>query len=434
MIKHDHTEKRKIALRESAVSFLKEQNPKAELRDIEELKHELSVHEIELKMQNVELLDTQTSLSSALSEYAEFFEHSPIGYFILSKDGRIEKVNKKGCELLGIDKSNILGKTFSTFFNGENEQDNLYRHINLVIETGNFHHLDSEIKKNDGSIFSASVKSTLVKNEKNEFKHLLTIVNDISQIKEYEHHIERALQKSNELNKLKTNFITLASHEFRTPLSNVLLSASLVEQYAKMGQEDKMKRHLSRIKASVKDLTFILVKFFTHEKLERGLEIVEKVNFNLPELCDDIIDDIKLLFKTGQHISYKHTGTNFIFEDRKIIIHILENLLSNAIKYSPENKEIELTSKMGENSLLIQVKDFGIGIPLDEQQNLFAIFYRANNAVNIQGAGLGLNITQRLLALINGKISFTSIENEGTTFLVEIPYNKPALNLRAHKK
>ena len=253
-------------------------------------------------------------------------------------------------------------------------------------------------------------------------------------IKEYEHHIERALQKSNELNQLKTNFITLASHEFRTPLSNVLLSASLVEQYAKMGQEDKMKRHLSRIKASVKDLTFILVKFFTHEKLERGLEIVEKVNFNLPELCDDVIDDIKLLFKTGQYITYKHTGTNFIFEDRKIIIHILENLLSNAIKYSPENKEIELTSKMGENSLLIQVKDYGIGIPLDEQQNLFAIFYRANNAVNIQGAGLGLNITQRLLALINGKITFTSIENEGTTFLVEIPYNKPALNLKAHKK
>ncbi len=306
--------------------------------------------------------------------------------------------------------------------------------INLVIETGNFHHLDSEIKKNDGSVFSASVKSTLVENEDGEFKHLLTIVNDISHIKEYEHQIERALQKSNELNQLKTNFITLASHEFRTPLSTVLLSSSLVEQYAKRGEEDKMKRHLLRIKSSVKDLTFILAKFFIHEKLERGLEIVEKVNFNLPELCDDVIDDIKLLFKTGQHITYKHTGTNFIFEDRKIIIHILENLLSNAIKYSPENKEIELTSKMGENSLLIQVKDYGIGIPLDEQQNLFAIFYRANNAVNIQGAGLGLNITQRLLALINGKITFTSIENEGTTFLVEIPYNKPALNLKAHKK
>ena len=386
-----------------------------------DLKRELNIHKIKLEIQNEELLETQAKLAASLKEYTELFEQSPIAYFILDKNGVIEKVNERGAVQMGIDKADLRGKQFSTYLNGEPHLDNFYRHRIQVIEKEKTQRVECEIKRNDGVVFSAMIKSAVVKDEQHRFKHFLLMVGDISHIKQHEQLVEQSLIKAQELNLMKSRFITTASHEFRTPLTSVLSSISLMEQYIRMGEVEKVKRHIARVKLSVKDLTNILDDFLSLEKFESGKVEIKRKAFNLPEFCQDVMEDVSGLLKKEQHITYKNTGDPEITEDRKILHHVLMNLLSNASKYSEEGSEIQLYTDADMNKVSIRVTDTGIGIPEEEQKDIFRRFFRAQNAETIQGAGLGLNIVKRYLELLNGTISFSSRENEGASFVVELP-------------
>ena len=414
------TENNLLILREKAERKLKENHDNA-VTDF--LSLDLSVYEMELRMQNEELHDTQLKLTTILKEYADLFDFSPTGYFILGKDGIIEKVNNRGCEQLGIDKCQIIGKYFSTFLTSEAHQDNFYIHCDLVTETDMLQHLQCELKMQDEYVFSALIKSTVVKDTASKFKYLLVGVTDISFIKEHEMQTELALIKEKELNDLKSRFISTASHEFRTPLATVLTSTSLLEEYAKTGQEDKMKKHFMRIKSSVKELTNILEDFLSLEKIESGKIQIVKKEINLPIFIKAILDEMSYLLKKGQQIKYKHVGAELINEDSKILKHILQNLISNASKFSGDDQIILLDTEVAENKIFIKIEDNGIGIPELEQKNLFSHFFRAKNAENIQGTGLGLNIVKRYVELLNGNIDFKSEEHRGTTFLMGIPTN-----------
>ena len=387
------------------------------------LEHQLSVNEIELKRQNEELLATQKKLREALKESEEMFEFSPSGFFILNIDGVIEKANAGATIMLGYDKIDFLKKPFSLFLYCDECKANFIRHRNSVVETGKQHRFEGKIKKKDGSYFIGLVKSTCIKDENNEFKHLLCTVADITKVREHEILIEESLKHTKELSDMKSKFVALASHEFRTPLSAVLTSTSLVEKYVNAGDYEKVNKHLTRIKSSVKDLTSILEDFLSLEKLENGKIDVTRKQMNLPDFCEDILDDARANLKDGQIINYHHTGGLEIIEDRKILQHILHNLLTNASKYSGQNKMIELYSEVKNGIIRLKVIDNGIGIPEDEQEKVFTRFFRAQNTENIQGTGLGLSITKRYVELISGTIIFTSKSNEGTTFIVEIPLN-----------
>lgn len=405
-------------LRRQAEEELKQRKVKTSISDLE---HELNVHEIELQMQNAELLETQEKLNAALIEYSELFELSPVGYFILDKNGIIEKVNMRGTVQLGMDKDQLLHKPFSTLLYTEFDQDNFYRHLNRAIEEGTLERMECEIKRKDGAVFSAFVKSKVIKDEKLQFKHLLSIMSDISQIKEHERQMELQLTRSEELSTMKSRFIGMASHEFRTPLTSMLSSTTLIEQYAELGETEKIKRHLTRIKASIRTLVTILDEFLSIEKLESGKVEVQKTQFNLPEFCQDLLEEVAATKKKGQLIQYSHTGDKEIMGDRTIMQHIVLNLLSNACKYSGDEKEIRLLTSADDQTTTLTVEDQGIGIPEAEQDNVFTRFFRAHNTGNIQGTGLGLNIVKRYVELLNGTISFVSKPNEGTTFTVEFP-------------
>ena len=218
----------------------------------------------------------------------------------------------------------------------------------------------------------------------------------------------------------------MASHEFRTPLSAVLSSVSLIDQYAPAEHEDKRKKHIERIKSSVKNLTDILNDFLSLDKLEQGKVDIDLQRFNLEEFGVDVIDEINNMLKKGQQINYHYTGEKEIKQDKRILRNVLLNLLSNACKYSEEDKIVELKITCTPGSISIVVTDHGIGIPEEEQKSLFEKFYRARNALNIQGTGLGLNIVKLYLELIGGTISFTSVKNQGTTFTVTLPGNRHA--------
>lgn len=240
---------------------------------------------------------------------------------------------------------------------------------------------------------------------------------------ENEEELQHALVKEKELNELKSRFVSMASHEFRTPLTSILSSAALIGKYdTAEGQENRVK-HIERIKSAVSNLTGILNDFLSLSKLEEGKVELRLSTFEMHILCADVIEDTKALIKDDRQIIHRVHGIPQAFNtDENILRNILFNLISNAVKYSI--KDVYCDVFYTENGIEILVKDHGIGIPLDDQKYLFSRFFRASNVVNIQGTGLGLNIVKRYIDLLDGEISFESKADEGTTFKVIIPYKK----------
>jgi PAS domain S-box-containing protein len=386
------------------------------------LKYELDVYKEELKMQNVELLDTQAKLLKSISEFTELFEQAPIGYFILDKDGLILNVNETGRKQLKGNKKQLLNKHFSIFINSKSCQDRFYQHKNLVIETRKKKQFEAKLKLIDGTNIFSLIETSFVKDEKNHFKFLFCTVSDISKQKEQERILELALVKEKKLNEMKSQFITIASHEFRTPLATILTSAELMEKYTSLDQDENRVKHYKKIRTAVSRLGEILIDFLSANDIEKGKIKNHPELFNLVEFTNKIIDDTKSF--NGTHlIKYNHIGNyENVFLDMKLLKTCITNLLINAYKYSPDGGLIDITTKHTvPDGVIITVSDYGIGIPKKDQGNIFETFFRAKNAENFQGTGMGLSITQQFVKIMKGQISFTSQENKGTTFTIKLP-------------
>ena len=249
----------------------------------------------------------------------------------------------------------------------------------------------------------------------------LKVIDRTKELRASESKLRISLDKEKELGELKSRFVSMASHEFRTPLSSVLSSANLIGRYEEKDQQSKRMKHVNRIESSVRNLTMILNDFLSLEKLESGKVRFHPVKLEVQDFIQHIIDEVNLTAKGDQKIVHFHKGDDFISTDEHLLKNILINLLSNGIKYSPEGKNVELHTNIENGKIQVQVKDYGIGIPESEQQHMFTRFFRANNVETIQGTGLGLTIVKRYLDLMDGKIWFESKEGEGTTFFVEIP-------------
>lgn len=235
--------------------------------------------------------------------------------------------------------------------------------------------------------------------------------------------LSEALDKERQLNEIKGRFVSMASHEFRTPLSTVLSSASLLARYTKGEDQEKRDKHIGRIKEAVKNLNDILEDFLSLGRLDEGKITAAPGPFALNDFIDETIDEVRGLLKSGQNIVYNHHGEAVINSDKKLLKNILLNLVSNAIKFSPENSNIVVASKVDSEFARIEVQDKGIGISKEDQQHLFSSFFRGANAVNIQGTGLGLHIVKRYIDLLKGKVELDSELLKGSTITVTIPIN-----------
>lgn len=234
--------------------------------------------------------------------------------------------------------------------------------------------------------------------------------------------ISEALEKEKELNDLKSRFVSMASHEFRTPLSTILSSVALISRYNEPGTEEKRLKHVLRIKASVNHLTGLLNDLLSLSKLEEGVLASKPELFDVQEFSNEIVRDMQALAKEGQNVIYEHIGENpMVNLDINFLRNIFINLLSNAIKFSPEGKEIYLSTETTETKITITVKDSGMGIEKQDQKRLFERFFRGQNATNIEGTGLGLNIVTKYIELMHGHINFESELNKGTTFTIQLP-------------
>ena len=250
----------------------------------------------------------------------------------------------------------------------------------------------------------------------------LELAEMIRKLTESKKEVDMALEKERELNNLKSRFISTASHEFRTPLATIMSSVSLTGKYAESMDKNNMFKHIDRVKNSVNHLTDILNDFLSLDKLEEGAVMANPEYLGLNELIATITEEIKSIAKAGQRISFAGlVGNDQIFIDKRILKNIMFNLISNAIKYSNENTNIDIKLSKDANTLTIEIKDQGIGIPLEDQAHIFERFYRANNSGNMQGTGLGLNIVKKYVEILKGDIQFKSVPEKGTKFTLKFP-------------
>jgi len=291
-----------------------------------------------------------------------------------------------------------------------------------VIFTGIIHDL-SDVKEAEQKLVKLNeLLEDKVEERTNELEKVVNkLLTTNTKLEESEKELNLALAKEKELSELKSRFVSMASHEFRTPLSTIMSSASLISKYVEESQNEKRQKHVDRIKSAVINLTGILNDFLSLSKIEEGRIELTKIEVNLNALCDLVHDEVKGLLKKNQKIIHQHKEGLHLVSDNRILKNILFNLVSNAIKYSDEGDTIICrTSKKGDRTL-IEVEDEGIGIPENEQKYMFERFFRASNVETIQGTGLGLTIVKRYTELLGGNISFESKFGEGTTFKIEIP-------------
>lgn len=418
------------------------------------------------------------SLSDTRKRLQSIIDTALDGIITIDETGIIESINRAGSELFGYREEELTGKPLSMLMTsphktrhqqyienylatgekkmigtkreetGRKKDGTLFpmrlavtevKLENKRIFTGIVHDL-SEEKKNEEAIIKANMElESKVANQTFELKLAIEKLMESNQKLEQEilektrieskllrsrENLRIALEKEKELNEMKTRFVSMTSHEFRTPLSTIFSSANIIDRYPKTEQQDKREKHTKKIKKSVTMLIGILDEFLNLSRLENDIVIVHRDNppYSLLKLCQDIVDELESILKKGQTICIDFEKRDYeITMDPSLVKQVIYNLLSNAIKYSFESGRICLKVHQESNNIFIEISDNGIGIPKAEQKHLFTRFFRASNSTHIQGTGLGLHLVLHYLKLLKGKISFESEENKGTSFIVEIP-------------
>jgi len=363
-------------------------------------------------------------------KYRNFFENSLVALFTTDfQTLQPIDVNEFGAKLLGYSTRKDFLDNFNTnapyHYSGTNTRENNKKTLE---ETGVINDKIQKITKLDGTVIWVNMFARLNKEDNIVQTVMLDVTEQVQAREELEGKVrERTLEltknfeREKELNTIKSRFVTTASHEFRTPLTSILSSASLIAMYKDGANEEVKLKHVNRIMSSVKTLIDILNDFLSLEQLEKGVIEMEKSTFSLPDLINSITEEMDVtISKKNQVVLYHHEGVENILQSRKILKNIIINLLSNAVKYSPDGKEIHITSSVHDGQVKIAIKDNGIGIPDEDKKNMFTEFFRAGNAKNIQGTGLGLCIVKKYAELLDGKISFVSNLGEGTTFTIEL--------------
>ena len=349
---------------------------------------------------------------------------------IATLSGEITFINRAGQKLVGIESTtNIQQLTILDFFRLEDRPFFQNEVLRLVFQEGqwegefNLWHFETQ------QLIPVLCNAFLIKNPKTgEPTHIASVIRDITHIKQAEQDILNALEKEKELGDLRSRFISMASHEFRTPLSIISSSTGIMENYYQRLSEEKKQQHFKRIQSSIKHMIELLDDVLTMSKAE-----AEKIAFNPQFLdifafCQDLIAELQLsssehtiIFTILETQEINSQDSLFLEFDPKLMRQILTNLLTNAIKYSPSGSNIDFSLKMEERELIFEIKDKGIGIPVDDLNKLFTTFHRATNTGNIQGTGLGLAIVKKCVDLHQGKIEVHSILNEGSTFTLRLP-------------
>jgi PAS domain S-box-containing protein len=353
--------------------------------------------------------------------FEAFFNSASIGIIVVNKDGYIVMSNKFANTLFRFEQNSMTGVILETLI------PKRYHHRHVKHRDGYTANPQARAMgadmtlmavRKDGTEFPVEI--SLGHFESNGDKYTIAFIVDIT-IRKANEELTKSLEKEKELNDLKTRFVSMASHEFRTPLSTILSSISLLSKYHTTEDQPRRDKHIDRIKSSVKNLTDILNEFLSLGKIEEGKVDVKLDEFNLKEFIKSIINEMSVLLQVNQKIDFKYTGDQMFYSDSNILKHVVVNLLSNAIKFSPEKSVVSIAITIDSYGALMTITDQGIGIPKEDQIHLFERFFRASNVTNIQGTGLGLHIVGRYVHLLQGHITYSSELEKGSQFIIHLP-------------
>lgn len=353
--------------------------------------------------------------------FEAFFNSASIGIIVVNKEGFIVMSNKFANSLFKYEDDSMTGVILESLI-PKRYHDKHVNHRDKYHEKPQARAMGADMTlmalKKDGTEFPVEI--SLGHFESNGENYTIAFIVDIT-IRKANEELTKSLEKEKELNDLKTRFVSMASHEFRTPLSTILSSISLLSKYHNTEDQPKRDKHIDRIKSSVKSLTDILNEFLSLGKIEEGKVDIRMDDFNFKEFIESIINEMSVLLHPEQKIDFTYYGESIIYSDSNILKHILVNLLSNAIKFSPAKSVISIAIEVNQQGALITITDQGIGIPKEDQVHLFERFFRASNVTNIQGTGLGLHIVGRYIHLLHGHITYTSELEIGSQFTIQLP-------------
>lgn len=390
---------------------------------------------------------TQFSAPNNVNETNRFealFNHASMGIVVINSTGSIQSVNPFALKLFGYSSDEIIDMPIEVLIPQRYHLRHVDHRKNYIRRPGNRPMgvgLDLFAVKKNGTEFSVEI--SLGNYQNNGEQNVIAFISDISvrkkseaeikklnnelettvqertkDLKETLRRLEIALEKEKDLNELKSRFVSMASHEFRTPLSTVLSSAYLIQKYTTSSEQPQREKHLQRIVSSVSMLTDILNDFLSVGKIEEGKIQVRNTEFNIQELVISIAGEIKGTLKKQQKLQYQHEGNPQVSLDVSLLKHIIMNLVSNASKFSPEASPIEIKTSRDKHQIILSVKDHGMGISKEDQKHLMERFFRGSNASTIQGTGLGLHIISKYAELMSGTIECNSELGNGTEFKI----------------
>ncbi len=400
------------------------------------------------------------------------FEAIPGGIFIVDKDTNIVAVNAAAEKMFGYEKGELINqpkdillpkryltthKNQLNYFTNQINKGKNARGLYLFGLTKNNTEFPIEISLNPFTIYEKEfimaliIDMTIQRETEKKIDSLNVVLEEkvkkgtaqlektIKKLKEVnlnykkelqqrikiENKIKEALKKERELNELKSKFLLLVSHEFKTPLSGILTSTILLEKYQLTEQQEKRDKHLKTITNKVQYLNNILEDFISLEQIDSSNANYKFTVFNLSKIVNEVVYNANMILKSGQHINISQNSDDYVIrQDEKILELTLNNIIYNAIKYSPENTDIDLKITRKGKNLIFKISDKGVGIPENDQKFIFNRYFRAENVLNIKGTGIGLNIVKAHLENLGGTISFESLENKGSVFYVELPIIK----------
>lgn len=409
----------------------------------------------------------ERSLTQSVGRFEAVFAHATIGIVVCNQQGDIVLANGKAQQLFDYPAGTLTGQRIEVLVPAavSHRHEHLRASFNANPQVRAMgHNRDLQARRRDGSVFPVEISLSYFHLEEELFvvayiiditfkkeaereliaerqrvellnaeleqkvtdrTHALTTT--LAQLEKRSEELGKALAAEQELGELKSRFVSMASHEFRTPLTAVLTSTALIEKYPGSDQQDKRVKHLQRIRTSVNHLNDILEEFLSVGRIEEGRVVAHPVTLDVVALFNDTVADVQGLLKAGQSISQQVECSTLVKLDPSLLRKIVVNLLSNALKYSGENSVVTLRAHCQANQLTIQVQDQGVGISKEDQEHLFERFFRARNVTNVPGTGLGLYIIASYLDLMGGTIALQSELGVGTTVTITIPYeNHPA--------
>jgi PAS domain S-box-containing protein len=364
---------------------------------------------------------SQEALAASEAKFRQFAESiDEIFWMRDTNDEKVLYVNPAYERVWGMDCATLYNDPLS-FLDILHPEDKLRVSANLKANAKKEYEIEYRIIRHNEGIRWVWEHNFPIKNESGYVYRRAGVIQDITERKKSEE-VRRNLEKELELNELKLNLFSMISHEFRTPLSTILISAQVLENSSKEWTESKKLKNLHRIQYSAKTMSQLLTDILTLTRAEAGKLEFRANKIDLEELCYSLVEEIKFSSGTQQNIIFISNSPHLMaFVDEKILRSIITNLLTNAIKYSPTNSQIYLTLDNQDGEAIFQIQDQGIGIPLEEQEKLYTAFHRCQNVGDIEGTGLGLAVVKKCVELHNGNIKLKSKVGVGTTFIVRIP-------------